>query len=135
MAGVVGTERKTGPFTVFTDLELVKSYVTRSEFSFTEDIDSADIIWTASHFRKFGSAVITCLLFCILYLCICCTFRDLEQSTNQFINQFPFESIITCKDLLARICQEGNSFHDMQLLLLSIGIFALLVSNGYGRAC
>jgi hypothetical protein len=66
----------------------VKSYVTRTEFSFTDDINSADIIWTASHFRKFG---------------------EIKRLNSQFINQFPFESVITCKDLLARICQKGTT--------------------------
>lgn len=52
---------QTGPFTVYTDMELVKSFVTMAEFSFTEDVDSADIIWMAGHFRNFRSGVNVCL--------------------------------------------------------------------------
>lgn len=39
----------------------------------------------------------------------CLLSSELKSRPHRFVNQFPFESVMTCKDLLARVCQEGSS--------------------------
>jgi hypothetical protein len=58
--------------------------------------------------ESLGQLFIICFVeFCDLW-CVC-TCREIKRLNSQFINQFPFESVITCKDLLARICQKGTT--------------------------
>ena len=68
------------PLKVFTDLELLESFLTRSEFSFTENQEEADILWITDHFKDFAGLA--------------------RQERFVFINQFPCENVVTCKDLL-----------------------------------
>jgi tubulin--tyrosine ligase-like protein 12 len=78
------------PFTVFTDIKLVKSYLTHPSFKLTRERETADIVWICEHFKEFGS-----------------------MKPGQFINQFGCENVLTCKDLLVetakRACHSGTS--------------------------
>ncbi|XP_068745174.1 tubulin--tyrosine ligase-like protein 12 [Montipora capricornis] len=72
---------------VFTDVEQVRDFLTHPRFALVDNEKDADILWLRDHFKDF---------------------RSLEES-GKFINQFPNESCLTCKDHLAAVCQNGGS--------------------------
>ncbi|KAJ8957629.1 hypothetical protein NQ318_017518 [Aromia moschata] len=74
---------------VFTQYSLVTQHLTDNKFVITEDEDDADILWYTEHFKDF---------------------ETLSESPDKFVNQFPFEYVITVKDLLCITCRkEGSS--------------------------
>ncbi|CAH2094704.1 unnamed protein product [Euphydryas editha] len=73
---------------VFSEYEFINQYLTASEFEIVDNENDADILWYTSHFK---------------------TFRELSvASPHKFVNQFPFEYVITIKDLLAIIARRGH---------------------------
>ncbi|CAH8541072.1 unnamed protein product [Schistosoma turkestanicum] len=70
-------------YTVYTDLNQVKQYLTHTQFTFVDSPDEADIIWMYMHFKEFEKLSI--------------------NRPNTYINQFPGEYIITVKDYLASL--------------------------------
>ncbi|KAL5475545.1 hypothetical protein EMCRGX_G025374 [Ephydatia muelleri] len=70
---------------VYTDLTLVKTFLTHPAFSLTSTEEKADILWLCEHFKKF---------------------RSLRP--NQFVNQFPCENVVTCKDLLVEVARRAG---------------------------
>lgn len=81
-----GSESR-GYFKVYTEYDLIKEYLKDPRFEFVESEDDADILWYTKHFK---------------------TFEELSQTPNKFINQFPFEYVITIKDLLCIVCRRKN---------------------------
>ncbi|XP_058812359.1 tubulin--tyrosine ligase-like protein 12 [Topomyia yanbarensis] len=74
-----------GPLKVYCEYEMVKQYLTDPAFEIVESPDDADILWMTNHFKQH---------------------KELSESTpNKFINQFPFENVITIKDLLSIVCR------------------------------
>ncbi|KAK3924756.1 Tubulin--tyrosine ligase-like protein 12 [Frankliniella fusca] len=70
---------------VFAEYKYIKEYLNHPQFAFTDDENNADILWTTTHFKKF---------------------KEFSQSSpNKFINQFPFEHVLTVKDLLSVVCR------------------------------
>lgn len=82
------------PFKVFSDHELVNQYLTDPAFEVLgEDgkSEEADILWFTKHFKGF---------------------KELSKNfPNTFVNQFPFENVITIKDLLAIVCRRSVEKH------------------------
>lgn len=82
------------PLKVFSDYEFVNQYLTDSAFEVMgEDRTSgdADILWFSKHFKGF---------------------KELSQNfPNTFVNQFPFENVVTIKDLLAIVCRRSIENH------------------------
>ena len=73
---------------VYTTLPHVKQYLKDPRYSMVDNFDEADIVWIRDHFRDF---------------------KDLSENyPSKLINQFPCESIITVKDLLAIISQRAS---------------------------
>lgn len=70
---------------VYSDYIFVNQYLTHPRFQLTSDENEADILWITYHFKDYK--------------------QFSEISSQKFINQFPFENIITIKDLLSVICQ------------------------------
>ena len=68
------------PLKVFTDQELLKSFLTDSSFAFTDNEEEADILWLNDHFKDFDALS--------------------KRDRFVYINQFPGEHVITCKDQL-----------------------------------
>lgn len=68
------------PLKVFTDMELLKSFLTDSSFAFTDDEKDADIVWVSRHFKEFEELS--------------------KRERFVYVNQFPCENVLTCKDLL-----------------------------------
>lgn len=75
-----------GPISmVYTDLTLVKSFLTHPAFSLTSTEEKAEILWLCEHFKQF---------------------RSLRP--NQFVNQYPCENVVTCKDLLVEVARRAG---------------------------
>lgn len=77
------------PLRVFTTYSMVQQYLNDPLFQVVEREEDADILWLTSHFK---------------------TYKEFsEYAPNKFINQFPFENVITIKDLLSIVCRRTAS--------------------------
>lgn len=84
------------PLKVFSDYEFVNQYLTDPAFEVLGDdgkSEDADVLWLTKHFKGFN---------------------ELQKTfPNTFVNQFPFENVITIKDLLAIVCRRSiQANHD-----------------------
>lgn len=83
---IVDTSR---PLKVFTTYIFIRQYLTDPAFELVDDENDADILWLTTHFK---------------------TFNEFSTATpNRIINQFPFENVMTIKDLLAAVCRRVQS--------------------------
>lgn len=80
----------------YSQYSLVKKYLADPKFELTEDEDQADILWYTEHFRDF---------------------KELSDSPVKLVNQFPYEYVITVKDLLCITCRryKNNTEHPIWL--------------------
>ncbi|CAG2103519.1 unnamed protein product [Medioppia subpectinata] len=78
---------------VYSHYKYINEYLSHESFEITDSTAEADILWLSSHFKEFKE------LF--------------DEKPNVFINQFPFEHIITVKDLFAIVCRRKNSTHSV----------------------
>lgn len=82
---------------VFSEYRYINEYLTSSDFEIVDNESDADILWYLNHFK---------------------TFKELsESSPSKFVNQFPFEYVITIKDLLAIVARRsaeklGQDYND-----------------------
>lgn len=85
------------PLRVFTTYSMVQQYLNDPLFQVVEQEEEADILWLTSHFK---------------------TYKEFsEYAPNKFINQFPFENVITIKDLLSIVCRRtATKFCDEETL-------------------
>ncbi|XP_050353813.1 tubulin--tyrosine ligase-like protein 12 [Nymphalis io] len=72
---------------VFSEYVFINQYLTAPGFEIVENETEADILWYTSHFK---------------------TFKELSATPHKFVNQFPFEYVITIKDLLAIVARRGQ---------------------------
>ncbi|VUZ44294.1 unnamed protein product [Hymenolepis diminuta] len=77
------TDNKKAPQLVYTDMDLVARTLTSSKYKLTDNYDEADIIWTRKHIRDYESFS--------------------RNRSHVYLNQFPNESVITVKDMLAAL--------------------------------
>ena len=110
-------------FKVFTDMELVRSFLTHPAFQLTSSREDADILWLTEHFKTFRCRSPPSLppslpppLFTASYS------PSLPPSIHpslppslpsslkpyQYVNQFPCENVVTCKDLLVTVAQRAS---------------------------
>ncbi|CAB3983883.1 tubulin--tyrosine ligase 12 [Paramuricea clavata] len=80
-SGVVYLPKKDS-YNVYTEIAVVAKSLKAPRFCLVEYTDAADIIWMKDH---------------------CKDYKSLQESGKQYVNQFPFENVLTCKDLLARV--------------------------------
>lgn len=80
-----GVMEKQSDIKVFTDIEAVATHLTDSKFKIVDHLEEADIIFIKKHFKDFKS----------LY----------ERNPRCLVNQFPYENVVTVKDLLAIVCR------------------------------
>lgn len=72
-----------GPLRVYTEYPLIATALTSDLFEVVGDENEADILWFIEHFRHY---------------------RELaEHQPHKYVNQFPYENVITAKDLLAAV--------------------------------
>ncbi|XP_062533602.1 tubulin--tyrosine ligase-like protein 12 [Armigeres subalbatus] len=70
---------------VYSQYDMVSQYLTDPGFEVVQTPEEADILWMTSHFKQY---------------------RELSESTpNKYVNQFPFENVLTIKDLLSIVCR------------------------------
>lgn len=65
-------------------------FLTHPRFVLVDSKEEADILWIREHFKDFRSL----------------------QDYGKFINQFPNENSLVCKDLLAAVCQNATPYGD-----------------------
>lgn len=82
---------------VYTTYSIVQQHLTDPAFELVENEEDADILWLTTHFKNYKEFS--------------------ELAPNKFVNQFPFENVITIKDLLSIVCRRGASkYHDEDTL-------------------
>lgn len=74
-------DKKIKVFTNFKSKSLVKQFLDDEKFELVDKIEEADIRWISQHFREYTELN--------------------EKYPNVLINQFAFDDILTCKDMLA----------------------------------
>lgn len=82
------------PLKVFSDYEFVNQYLTDPAFEVLGDeskSSEADILWFTKHFKGFNELSV--------------------NFPNTFVNQFPFENVVTIKDLLAIVSRRTSEKH------------------------
>ncbi|XP_064397711.1 tubulin--tyrosine ligase-like protein 12 isoform X2 [Halichondria panicea] len=74
-------------YTVHTDIKVVQLHLTIPEFKVQGGVSAgeADILWLAEHFKQFKSL-----------------------RPHQYVNQFPCENMITCKDLMVLVAKRAG---------------------------
>lgn len=77
------------PLKVFTTYRYLREYLTHNAFIIVESEEDADILWLTTHFKDYHQFSI--------------------GSPNKFINQFPFENVLTIKDLLSVVCRRQST--------------------------
>ncbi|XP_077281005.1 tubulin tyrosine ligase-like 12 isoform X1 [Temnothorax americanus] len=83
---------------VFSQYSFVNNYLTDLAFEITDNEEEADILWLVSHYK---------------------TYKELNVSSpHVFINQFPYENVLTTKDLLSIVCRRKatNKLYDSDTL-------------------
>ncbi|VVC90566.1 unnamed protein product [Leptidea sinapis] len=77
------------PLKVFSEYDIINEHLSSPDFEIVDNEAEADILWYLGHFKEYEQLSI--------------------NSPNKFINQFPFEYVITIKDLLAIIARRCTS--------------------------
>ncbi|XP_069671690.1 tubulin--tyrosine ligase-like protein 12 [Periplaneta americana] len=76
-----------GTLKVYSEYKFVNDYLKHPKFEITCTKDDADVLWYTHHFTDY---------------------RELQQKdTSVFVNQFPFENVITIKDLLCIVSRRN----------------------------
>lgn len=83
--GPVPTDRK---LKVFSEYRYVNEHLTHPSFELTADEGEADIFWYNYHFKSYGELS--------------------REGGWKRVNQFPFEHVLTVKDLLALVCRRDT---------------------------
>lgn len=88
------------PLRVYSEYSFINQFLTDPAFEIVDDENTADIFWYTKHFKGFKEFS--------------------ERAPNKFVNQFPFENVLTVKDLLSCICRrsvaEGKDQFDLETL-------------------
>ncbi|XP_011159482.1 tubulin--tyrosine ligase-like protein 12 [Solenopsis invicta] len=70
---------------VFSQYSYVNEYLTDPAFEIIDNEEEADILWLVTHYK---------------------TYKELNASSpHVFVNQFPYENVLTTKDLLSIVCR------------------------------
>lgn len=85
---LIKTEKKT-KYKVFSEYTLVQKYLTDERYEIVDNEEQADILWYTKHFKEF---------------------QKLSESSEKFVNQFPFEYVLTVKDLLCAVCRRKDYY-------------------------
>lgn len=72
---------------VYSDYEFINKYLTDKRFEIVTDDNEADILWYTSHFTDFNKLSV--------------------DYPDKYVNQFPYEFVITVKDLLSIVCRRA----------------------------
>ncbi|KAG0721345.1 Tubulin--tyrosine ligase-like protein 12 [Chionoecetes opilio] len=75
------------PLKIYAQYAYVRNYLTDARFAVTESREEADILWLMEHFKDF---------------------KSLRENPSCRVNQYPFEHLITIKDLQAVVCRRAG---------------------------
>lgn len=78
-------------YKVFSQYQLIYDYLKDERFELVDSEDEADILWYIDHFRDF---------------------EKLSDTPDKLVNQFPYEYVITVKDLLCMTCRRHKNDDD-----------------------
>lgn len=81
LQSLVVMQNNTDKLKVFSEYRFINEHLTAPEFQIVHNEHEADILWYTKHFKGFEELSV--------------------NSPHKFVNQFPFEYVITVKDLLA----------------------------------
>lgn len=84
-----GTGIDLKPLKVYSQYSYVNEYLTSSKFEIVTNEEQSDILWLTSHFKSYKEFS--------------------EACPKKFVNQFPYENVLTIKDLLAIVCRRAAS--------------------------
>lgn len=73
---------------VYSEYKYVNENLTHPRFVIVDNEEEADILWYTHHFKDFKTLA--------------------EETPTKFVNQFPFEYILTIKDLLSIVCRRNS---------------------------
>ncbi|EDW31660.1 GL11240 [Drosophila persimilis] len=76
---------------VYAEYEVVRQNLTDTNFLLVNAEEEADVLWLTHHFKEFEEFS--------------------EKTPRKFVNQFPFEYVITIKDLLSIVCRRAAKEH------------------------
>ncbi|GAB0087496.1 Tubulin--tyrosine ligase-like protein 12 [Sergentomyia squamirostris] len=79
------------PLRVYADYVFVNRYLTDEAFEIVDSPEMADVLWLNNHFKDYEAFS--------------------RSNPNKFINQFPYENVLTVKDLLGIVCRRAASRH------------------------
>ncbi|EDO49886.1 predicted protein [Nematostella vectensis] len=79
-----------GVFCVYVEFEQIHKALSHPKFAFVDNRQEADILWLVEHWKDFRSL----------------------GTSGQLVNQFPGEAVLTCKHLLAELCQRSAPTHE-----------------------
>lgn len=82
---------RNNPIKVYAEYDIVQQHLTSPYFVLVDNSEEADVLWLTTHFKNFAELA--------------------QNSPNKFINQFPFEYVITIKDLLSITCRRASVEH------------------------
>ncbi|XP_053597060.1 tubulin--tyrosine ligase-like protein 12 [Microplitis demolitor] len=78
-------ESKKDKLKVFSQYDIVSQYLTDPAFELVDNEQEADVLWLIVHFKDYKKLS--------------------QESPYTFINQFPYEHVLTTKDLLSIVCR------------------------------
>ncbi|KAH8413760.1 hypothetical protein KR222_007834 [Zaprionus bogoriensis] len=79
------------PLKVYAEYDVLRANLTAPEFVLVDSADAADVLWLTCHYKHFAELA--------------------QQTPHRFINQFPFEYVITIKDLLSIVGRRAALEH------------------------
>ncbi|XP_044598225.1 tubulin--tyrosine ligase-like protein 12 isoform X1 [Cotesia glomerata] len=83
---------------VYTQYDIVSQYLTDPAFELVDNEHEADVLWLMVHFKDYKTLS--------------------QESPHTFVNQFPYEHILTNKDLLSIVCRRkaADKLYDPETL-------------------
>ncbi|BFG04305.1 tubulin--tyrosine ligase-like protein 12 [Drosophila madeirensis] len=85
------TQGRCDALKVYAEYDVVRQHLTDEKFLLVDAEEEADVFWLTRHFKAFEELS--------------------EQTPSKFINQFPFEYVITIKDLLSIVGRRAAKEH------------------------
>ncbi|KAH8393271.1 hypothetical protein KR215_001529 [Drosophila sulfurigaster] len=79
------------PLKVYAEYDVVCAHLTAPEFVLVDNKEEADVLWLTTHYKNFAELAV--------------------ETPHKFINQFPFEYVITIKDLLSIVGRRAAPEH------------------------
>lgn len=84
---------KKDKYLCFTQYDLIKKHLTDPVFELTDNPNEAEILWYTEHFRDFKKLS--------------------EENPGKLVNQFPYEYVLTVKDLLSITCRRYKNHTEL----------------------